>query len=97
MYPPFHPRESKALASKETIPLYDDFDGLSGAAALGTPVAESFQAGTLVGSLRIMRPLGTGGMGAVWVARDESLGRRVALKVLHPSTAHLGDLLLREA
>lgn len=85
------------MASKDTILLNSDFDAPAGSepGAVLTPVR--FQAGALVGGLRIMRPLGQGGMGAVWVARDETLGRRVALKVLHASTAHLGNMLLREA
>lgn len=42
---------------------------------------------TLAGAYEVLRPLGRGGMGALYVARQTRLERTVAVKVLHPSFA----------
>jgi len=64
------------------------------------PSASSLGAGTQIGKYQLLQLLGSGGMGAVWEARDVDLGRRVAIKVLHPDHAadgHARGRLMREA
>src|SRR5438067_2791705 len=52
-------------------------------------------AGSRLGSYEIVAPLGAGGMGEVYRARDTRLGREVAIKVLPESMARDPDRLVR--
>ncbi|MGH9837226.1 MAG: protein kinase domain-containing protein [Blastocatellia bacterium] len=52
-------------------------------------------AGTRLGVYEIIAPLGAGGMGEVWRARDERLDREVAIKVLPADFANDADRLKR--
>jgi Tol biopolymer transport system component len=52
-------------------------------------------AGSRLGPYEVLSPLGAGGMGEVWRARDTKLGREVALKVLPLSVAADPERLAR--
>jgi eukaryotic-like serine/threonine-protein kinase len=64
-----------------------------------TPPSASALPPGLTASFETVRPLGAGGMGAVWLARDRFLDRLVALKVMHTdrSDSELRERFLREA
>ena len=52
-------------------------------------------AGTRLGPYELLNPLGSGGLGEVWLARDVRLDRRVAVKLLHRSFSLDPDRLAR--
>ncbi|HEY6373159.1 MAG TPA: protein kinase [Candidatus Sulfotelmatobacter sp.] len=51
--------------------------------------------GQLVGHYRVLEKIGSGGMGEVFRARDERLGRDVALKLIRPASSDNPDHLRR--
>src|SRR5688500_7284331 len=51
--------------------------------------------GRTLGRYRIARRIGRGGMGAVYEAVQEDLGRKVALKILHGHLAEDADAVAR--
>jgi len=55
----------------------------------------SLTAGTRLGPYEILAPIGAGGMGEVYRAKETKLGRDVAIKVLHESFAHDAERMTR--
>ena len=55
----------------------------------------SLTAGTRLGPYEVMSPIGAGGMGEVYRAKDTRLGREVAIKVLPESLSGDPDALAR--
>ncbi len=62
-----------------------------GTQVMAAPMAE----GTQIGAYRMIRQIGAGGMGAVWLAEHAMLGRRAAVKVLHPMFSGRQDVVTR--
>ena len=71
-----------------TVPLSGSIDVATSTALLP---------GSRINQYEIIRPLGKGGMGTVFLARDLRLGRRVAIKFLHTDQPAQTQLLLAEA
>jgi len=53
----------------------------------GVPICATIEPGTLIGDYRVIKKLDEGGMGAVYEGIHPVIGKRVAIKLLHPHVA----------
>jgi serine/threonine protein kinase len=87
---PRPPAEETAAATPTTM------GGVGAAIAVALPAADRIPAGATVGRYEIVKTLGQGGMGIVYLAYDPTLDRPVALKLLRPELRGAQARLLRE-
>jgi len=87
---PGEPAKSKSKTKSEIRVSQASPDGSEGDPAWLTPGGE-------VNQYELIRELGRGGMGTVWLARDRTLGRRVAIKFLSLPDPMLRDRFVIEA
>jgi tRNA A-37 threonylcarbamoyl transferase component Bud32 len=80
------PEIGEAVAAYRKVEALFDILRLPAESLEASP-ADDLSIGKKLGEFEIVRPLASGGMGRIYLARQESLGRLVALKVCNPEVA----------
>ena len=88
-------REVESLLAQNTSPLSAPHRGVAVAAAFAGDGSGRMAAGRQLAAYEILAPIGAGGMGEVYRARDTRLGREVAIKILPHALSADPDRLAR--
>jgi serine/threonine protein kinase len=89
------PMETPSMRSRQPTgdPSWPTFDDTAASSGKGNEM----KPGTRIQHYELIRQIGSGGMGTVFLARDVRLGRRVAIKFLHTTDADLTKRFILEA
>jgi eukaryotic-like serine/threonine-protein kinase len=93
------PRRPSTAASGVSRSAWDTFDSLGGSTGPTAPhpTASAPHPGVRINQYEMIKMIGEGGMGTVFLARDLRLGRRVAIKFLQSDQPELTQRFLVEA
>jgi serine/threonine protein kinase len=94
------PLDRRQAPDRRNLPTQPAPDHSGRAAALAPQIQEDDADPDLIGAeidgrYRVIELIGEGGMGKVYLAEHVEIGKRVALKVLHPSYSRMPDLVER--